>query len=276
MVEQFKIDIPRPWQISFQSLVSSHLYQPIRIAAHWRLNFLSLLFSFSIARNIKVSHHALFLSGPITILLGGLTAFCGLVLYAVYRYCDPVTSGKISTFDKIMPYFAAERMSRVPGVTGLFISGVFSASLSTISAMLNSLSAVALEDYVKPACRRFGKEFPEEKATMIGKCLAVLNGFLCLAVAFIAKSMGSLVEAAIGISGAIGGPILGIFTLGMFVERANQTGAVVGIVTALVTCVWAAFGQPKPTTSLLPLSVEGCDNATMFALQHRNATLPEE
>ncbi|KAF3425527.1 hypothetical protein E2986_05638 [Frieseomelitta varia] len=224
--------------------------------------------------SIKASHHALFLSGPITILLGSLTAYCGLVLYAVYRYCDPVTSGKISSFDKIMPYFAAERMSRVPGVTGLFISGVFSASLSTISAMLNSLSAVALEDYVKPACRKFGKEFPEEKATLIGKFLGVLNGFLCLAVAFIAKSMGSLVEAAVGISGAIGGPILGIFTLGMFVERANQTGAIVGIVTALVTCVWAAFGQPKPRTSLLPLSVEGCGNSTMF-VQYQNATLPE-
>ncbi|KAK9295989.1 hypothetical protein QLX08_009846 [Tetragonisca angustula] len=227
------------------------------------------------AKSIKASHHALFLSAPITILLGSLTAYCGLVLYAVYRYCDPVTSGEISSFDKIMPYFAAQRMSRVPGVTGLFISGVFSASLSTISAMLNSLSAVALEDYVKPACRKFGKEFPEEKATLIGKCLGVLNGFLCLAVAFIAKSMGSLVEAAIGISGAIGGPILGIFTLGMFVERANQTGAIVGIVTALVTCVWAAFGQPKPKASLLPLSVEGCDNSTMF-VQHRNATLPED
>lgn len=114
--------------------------------------------------------------------LGILTSFSGLVLYAVYRNCDPVTSGKISSFDKIMPYFAAERMSRVPGITGLFISGVFSASLSTISAMLNSLAAMALEDYVKPLCRRFNIEFPMEKATLIGKVLAVINGFGCLAV----------------------------------------------------------------------------------------------
>lgn len=174
-----------------------------------------------------------------------------------------------------MPYFAAERMSRVPGVTGLFISGVFSASLSTISAMLNSLAAVALEDYVKPTCRKFSIEFPTERATLIGKFLAVANGFACLAVAFIAKSMGPLVEAAIGISGAIGGPILGIFTLGMVVEKANQAGAIAGTSTALITCIWAVFGTPKPPTPNLPLSVEGCDNSTLL-LYHQNTTLFEE
>ncbi|XP_076762932.1 putative sodium-dependent multivitamin transporter isoform X1 [Xylocopa sonorina] len=223
------------------------------------------------AESAKTSQRALLLSGPITLLLGILTSFSGLALYAVYRDCDPVTAGKIASFDRIMPHFAAERMSRVPGITGLFISGVFSASLSTISAMLNSLAAVALEDYVKPSYRRLGLEFPTEKATLIGKLLAVLNGFACLAVAYIAKSMSSMIEAAIGISGAIGGPVLGIFTLGMFVERANETGAIAGIVSALILCLWAVFGQPKPIPAKLPFSVDGCENSTLL-LDHRNST----
>ncbi|CAL7950460.1 unnamed protein product [Xylocopa violacea] len=223
------------------------------------------------AESAKTSQRALLLSGPITLSLGILTSFSGLALYAVYRNCDPVTAGKIASFDRIMPHFAAERMSQVPGITGIFISGVFSASLSTISAMLNSLAAVALEDYVKPSYRRLGLEFPTEKATLIGKLLAVLNGFACLCVAFIAKSMGSIVEAAIGITGAIGGPVLGIFTLGMFVERANETGAVAGIVSALIVCLWAVFGQPKPIPAELPFSVDGCENSTLL-LDHRNST----
>ncbi|CAK9812759.1 Putative sodium-dependent multivitamin transporter [Anthophora plagiata] len=222
-------------------------------------------------KNFKSSQQALLLSGPITLLLAIFTSFSGLVLYAIYRDCDPLTSGKISSIDKIMPYFAAERMSQVPGVTGLFISGVFSASLSTISAMLNSLAAMALEDYAKPLCRKIGVQFPTEKATLIGKILVIFNGFNCLAVAFIAKSMGSLVEAAIGISGAIGGPILGIFTLGMFVEKANETGAVVGTAIALITCVWAAFGNLKTTAPPLPLSIDGCMNSTVLP-DYRNAS----
>nr|XP_034178422.1 putative sodium-dependent multivitamin transporter [Osmia lignaria] len=223
------------------------------------------------ARSFKDSQNALLLSGPITLSLGLLTSYSGLVLYMIYKDCDPVTSGKISSFDKIMPFFAAERMSRVPGITGLFISGIFSASLSTISATLNALAAMALEDYVKPLCQATGVQFPNEKATLIGKLLGIFNGLVCMAVAFMAKSMGTLVEAAIGISGAINGPILGIFTLGMFVESANETGAVVGTISALITCLWAAFGKPKPVAAILPLSVDGCENSTAL-LRYRNAT----
>ncbi|XP_076678763.1 putative sodium-dependent multivitamin transporter [Andrena cerasifolii] len=223
------------------------------------------------AKSMKASQNALLLSGPISMVLGVLTAFSGLVLYTIYKDCDPITSGTLSNFDEIMPYFAAQELSRFPGLTGLFISGIFSASLSTISAMLNSLAAVALEDYVKPVCKKIGMEFPTEKATLIGKVLGIVNGFICLALAFIAKSMGGLVEAAVGVSGGIGGPILGLFTLGMFVESANETGAIAGTVTALILCLWAVLGYPKPGAVNLPFSVEGCDNATLL-MDHVNVT----
>lgn len=48
-----------------------------------------------------------------------------------------------------MPLFVVDAMNDLPGLPGLFVSGIFSASLSTISAALNSLAAVTLEDYVK-------------------------------------------------------------------------------------------------------------------------------
>ncbi|XP_076242296.1 putative sodium-dependent multivitamin transporter [Calliopsis andreniformis] len=215
------------------------------------------------AKDFKSSQYALFLSGPITISLAALTSYSGLVLYAVYKDCDPLTSGQIDGADKIMPFFAAERMSRIPGLTGLFISGVFSASLSTISAMVNSLAAVALEDYVKPSYKKLGLHFPTEKESLLGKVLTGVNGLICLALAFIAKSMGGLVEATISLSGAISGPILGIFTLGMFVESANDIGAVAGIISSLIICLWAFFGRHNIVTPNLPLSVEGCDNSTL-------------
>ncbi|XP_076169281.1 putative sodium-dependent multivitamin transporter isoform X2 [Ptiloglossa arizonensis] len=215
------------------------------------------------ARSRKASENALLLSGPITISLGVLTSFAGLALYAIYEDCDPVTSGKIGSFDAIMPFFAADRMSRYPGTSGVFIAGVFSASLSTISAMLNSLAAVALEDYVKPVYRKLGLHFSEERATMIGKLLAILNGLVCLALAFGAKSMGALVELAVGLSGAIGGPILGIFTLGMFVESANEIGAIVGTTIAMSTCLWAVFGRTQTMATNLPLSIVGCNVSTL-------------
>lgn len=48
-----------------------------------------------------------------------------------------------------MPLYVLETMSNIPGLSGLFVAGIFSASLSTVSACLNSLAAVTLEDYIK-------------------------------------------------------------------------------------------------------------------------------
>lgn len=51
-----------------------------------------------------------------------------------------------------MPLFVVHAMKDYPGLPGLFVSGIFSASLSTVSAAVNSLAAVTLEDYIKASC----------------------------------------------------------------------------------------------------------------------------
>lgn len=48
-----------------------------------------------------------------------------------------------------MPHYVIDTMGKLPGLSGLFVSGIFSASLSTVSAAVNSLAAVTLEDYIK-------------------------------------------------------------------------------------------------------------------------------
>lgn len=214
-------------------------------------------------RSVKVATGALLLCGPFITLVGFLTCFTGLSLYAAYRDCDPVASEKISTYDKIVPFFTAQKLP--PGLVGLIVSGIFSASLSTISAMMNSLAAVALEDYVKPLHRKFGVDFTDKKATFIAKALTVLNGIICMFLALLAKTMGGLIAVAFSIHGAIGGPILGIFTLGMLCESANEIGTIIGMITALIVCLWAAFGS-KPPIPKLPVSIEGCANSSALIL----------
>ncbi|XP_011158010.2 putative sodium-dependent multivitamin transporter isoform X2 [Solenopsis invicta] len=228
-------------------------------------------------KNVKMATNALLLCVPFVFLVGFLSCFAGLSIYAVYKDCDPVVSGKISTYDKILPYFAVENLS--PGVVGFIVSGVFSASLSTISAMMNSLAAVALEDYVKPLHRKFGKDLSDKKSTLIAKLLTVLNGIISMCLALLATTMGTIVTIAFSIDGAIGGPILGIFTLGMFTESANEVGTIVGSITALIVCLWAVFGQPKPPVPNLPISVEGCANSTALILTKQmdfNSTIQPE
>lgn len=54
------------------------------------------------------------------------------------------------SFFQLLPLYVMDYLSSYPGVPGLFVSGIFSATLSTISSAVNSLAAVTLEDYIKP------------------------------------------------------------------------------------------------------------------------------
>lgn len=122
-----------------------------------------------------------------------------------------------------MPLFVVDAMGNMPGLPGLFVAGIFSASLSTISAALNSLAAVTLEDYIKPVYLHFKKQpMPESNSTLQSKFLALTYGVVCVGVAFGAQYLGGVLQASLTIFGVVGGPLFGLFSLGMFVPRANQ------------------------------------------------------
>ncbi|XP_076180497.1 putative sodium-dependent multivitamin transporter isoform X2 [Ptiloglossa arizonensis] len=191
-------------------------------------------------KDIKTARKALWLSWPILAVLSITTCFSGLAIYSKYYKCDPYTQKRISSSDMLMPLYVMDTMSDKPGLSGLFISGIFSAGLSTISAALNSLAAVTLEDYLKPLYRK-------HRGTQL---------------------LGGVLQVSLTIFGVAGGPLLGLFTLGMGTETATEIGSVTSTVISLAFLFWIAFGQPRPSPPRLPVSIDGCvANATISTLQ---------
>nr|XP_014352145.1 PREDICTED: LOW QUALITY PROTEIN: sodium-dependent multivitamin transporter [Latimeria chalumnae] len=146
-----------------------------------------------------------------------LGCLMGLVMYAYYGENGPLQSGQVSAPDQMVLYFVMDILRGFPGLPGLFVACLFSGALSTISSAFSSLATVTMEDLIKP-------HFPnitESRATLLSKGLAFGYGLVCLGMAYIASVMGSVLQAALSIFGMVGGPLLGVFCLGMFFPCAN-------------------------------------------------------
>nr|XP_033182758.1 putative sodium-dependent multivitamin transporter [Bombus vancouverensis nearcticus]XP_033182759.1 putative sodium-dependent multivitamin transporter [Bombus vancouverensis nearcticus] len=197
-------------------------------------------------KNVKDAQTAIWWSWPLSSLMSLGLCFAGLAIYTKYRDCDPLQAGRINSYDQLMPLYVMDMLSEYPGVPGLFIAGIFSAGLSTISATVNSLAAVMLEDFIKPVYRFRGKEITATGSIIVSKILAFIVGIACIGLAFMGRFLGGLLQAALTIFGVVGGPVFGMFTLGMFTRLGNQKGAIIGLLISLVFSLWIGFGQPKP------------------------------
>ncbi|XP_073708877.1 sodium-dependent multivitamin transporter-like [Garra rufa] len=188
------------------------------------------------------SCYAVFPCQQIVLTMGCLM---GLVMYARYGEESPLDQGYVKSNDQMVLYFVMDVLQDLPGLPGLFVACLFSGALSTISSAFNSLATVTMEDLIKPHV----SPMTEARATILSKALALAYGLVCLAMAYVASLMGSVLQAALSIFGMVGGPLLGLFCLGMFFPWANSTGALAGLASGLVMAFWIGIGSFVSHTS---------------------------
>ncbi|XP_035227704.1 sodium-coupled monocarboxylate transporter 2-like [Stegodyphus dumicola] len=189
--------------------------------------------------SLRGAQGCLWINLPALIILILITSLSGLVIYVFYAACDPIGTKMIDAPDQLFPRFVMETLGSFPGIPGLFVSGIFSGALSTVSSGVNSLAAVTLEDFIKPF---IFKDLKEVWATRITKILALTYGLLSIALVFVAEQLGGVLQAALTIHGIVGGPMLGVFTLGMFFPCANTWGASTGLLSGFVIAMWFGMG----------------------------------
>ncbi|XP_069706644.1 sodium-dependent multivitamin transporter [Phaenicophaeus curvirostris] len=209
-------------------------------------------------REAKLSCYAVFPCQQLVLCLSCLT---GLVMFVYDRQHPLAPNQHPGSHDQLVLYFVMDVLRDLPGMPGLFVACLFSGCLSTISSAFNSLATVTMEDLVRPHCPGLS----ESRATMLSKLLALGYGLLCLGMAYVSSMLGPVLQAAISIFGMVGGPLLGLFCLGMFFPCANPTGAVAGLLAGLAMAFWVGIGgllqamggtggPPPSNSTLLPLT----------------------
>lgn len=197
---------------------------------------------------------------PVLVLFYGT----GLVLYAFYQqHGDPLAAGHISRGDQILPYFVVTQLPA--GLPGLLIAAIFAASMSTVSAGVNSLTSATLCDFYQTLSK---PEALTERALLVrARWLTLFYGVLVTALAFgIAAMKTNLVESVNSIIGLVGGPMLGLFLLGVFTKKVDTRGALCGSLAGFITLLFLFFYKtppapgmnPAPLVSFLWFTMIGC------------------
>jgi Na+/proline symporter len=173
--------------------------------------------------------------------------FIGVLLFAYYQpFNSPeyaqigMAGSKIpATFpfaggDQVFPDFITKYMP--PGLSGLVVAAIFAAALSS---SLNSIAATAVNDLYRP----FAPGKSDKHFLRIASILTVIVGIVQIAVAIAVKDAGqSALNQALGVAGLVNGPILGVFLVGTFVKKANQTCALIAMSVSIALMLYIYFG----------------------------------
>lgn len=206
------------------------------------------------------------------ILFVSVCCYAGLLIYAKYYKCDPLTSGIVRKDDQLFPVYVMETVGEWKGAAGLFIAGVFGAALSSLSVVLNSTAAVLLEDVLK-GC--FKCKPSEKTAAIFVKSSILVLGAAAMGFLFIVDKLGGVLGLATSLTAIAAGTTFGIFSLGMLNPYANSMGAIFGAIAGGILSGWVSLGSQVAVGSgqvvphKMPVSVESCPVGNLTGIVDR-------
>jgi SSS family transporter len=162
--------------------------------------------------------------------------FIGVLLFAFYQpYNLPGYESATGAFpftggDKVFPDFITQHMP--PGLSGVVVAAIFAAALSS---SLNSIAATAVNDITSHSRRAV----TDRQLVRIAGILTVVVGIVQIAIAISLKDAdSSALSMALSVASLINGPILGVFLVGAFLDRAKEIHALIGMIASIVVMLY--------------------------------------
>ena len=193
------------------------------------------------SKSLKDARTALIGSGIVVFVQFTLFLMVGIGLWVFYG------TRQFATPDAIFPTFIIEQMPH--GLVGLLLAAILAATMSTHSGAINALAAASTHDIYLPLTGRS----PDDPRTLkVGKMFALIWGIVLTggALLFPDNQQTPVVVIALSIASFTYGALLGGFFLGIFVKRARQRDAILGMSVGILVMAFVVFA--KRLTPLMP------------------------
>ena len=188
------------------------------------------------ARNERDAKKALLASGVIVFVQFALFLVLGVMLFV---YVQHATLTVPADTDRIFPEFVVRDMP--VGLAGLVLASIFAMAMSNASGSLNSLASSSVIDLggSRPDASPAQQLVRSRRMTLIWGVVLGLLGLV---------RWGGVLEAGLTIASITYGGMLGIFLLGTWNRRANETGALVGFAAGIAAMIVVRFWTPLAFT----------------------------
>ncbi|CAN5450828.1 hypothetical protein BH09VER1_BH09VER1_35980 [soil metagenome] len=192
------------------------------------------------ATSLKESQRALWFKLFLTVPLISIFYLTGLVLYSFYQ-THPEMAATLLRPDQLLAHFVGRQIASP--VPGLLVAAILAATMSAASSGINSLTTATLIDFLYTMNKEAGSVAGEAGRVRTARRWTVFYGCVATGLALVVSKLGTLIEASSKIAGFFGGPLLGIFFLGVLSRRANAWGALIGAIVGFGVIVGTAFGS---------------------------------
>jgi SSS family transporter len=194
-------------------------------------------------RSTREARQAMVVNLVCDIVWGVALAGIGLALFAFYSAQGGYPADQ--NVDRILSSFMSTQFP--VGLTGLVIAAVLAASLSSVDSALNATTSVVVVDFYGRLLK--GRTTPgqstdpaEQRAQLrVSRMVNIALGALLVGFGANMYRFGELWQGVNRVLGAFGGPLFGIFVLGMFVRRAHAIGVLIGGLVGMTYNVYVSM-----------------------------------
>jgi len=173
--------------------------------------------------------------------LSAIFFLIGTLLWLYYTQANGLPTDFPSKPDEIFPYFIVHELP--VGVKGLVIAAVLAAGMSTLDSSINVCANVWVTDFYK----RFKPEASEAAQLTQIRLVTIILGILGVAAGILMLgSANAALDIWWKISAALGGGMLGLFLMAIFLPNVGKAPAMAGVIVGIVVVFWGTFGRALP------------------------------
>ena len=170
-------------------------------------------------------------------------------------------NGKDPNFNLAVPVFFLNELPM--GMLGLSLVALLAAAMSSLDSVINSLSAVSMEDFVKSTS--WGNTLSDQQELWLCRCFTIIWGGMAVLGSFWVGDIASTVIVAVNKIGSVtNGPVLAVFLIGLLSRKTTGTGVVLGFFVGIFVNI--ALWQLAPNVSWLWWNVFGFAGTFITAL----------